>query len=349
MALDLEITQDDLYIEGDKESGYNLWIRKNKDIRSVLITESTNDPDKKIHIYSMRAKKYNPINGDEKRLLSGKFLKTGHYSLMDSTPEIHPVLGEAFHIFIPYIVIYGYPGQRNGEIYVQDGTFLNIKAYSKPFADWSGRQRDNPFRMVIRQEPLKGPKEENFMPEAVETYEKISRQNRGDLTYTTGKDDLVDKIGEILDDTKGENLDLVVALDTTKSMEDDIPFVKKNLVPLLKEHTTHFKTFRLGIVLYRDYLDDYITYKFDFTSDMDAIQRIIDKVGVFGGRDIPEAVYEALYEAERGFDWKADTRMIILVGDAPPHPVPRGKITSTMVKDKALELNIEINAIILPQ
>jgi hypothetical protein len=76
---------------------------------------------------------------------------------------------------------------------------------------------------------------------------------------------------------------------------------------------------------------------------------MIDSVSVAGGRDLPEAVYEALYGAEISYQWTAPERLIILVGDAPPHPRPRGKVTSDMVFAAAKEKGIKITTIILPQ
>jgi len=40
---------------------------------------------------------------------------------------------------------------------------------------------------------------------------------------------------------------------------------------------------------------------------------------------------------------------MILIGDAPPHPKPRGKITKEMQEDAAKEKNIKVSAILLPQ
>ena len=47
-------------------------------------------------------------------MLNGEFLDPEKklYSLIDSTPEPHDVLGSAFRIFIPYIVKYGYDWSR---------------------------------------------------------------------------------------------------------------------------------------------------------------------------------------------------------------------------------------------
>ncbi|MDX9899098.1 MAG: hypothetical protein RBT62_09265, partial [Spirochaetia bacterium] len=67
-----------------------------------------------------------------------------------------------------------------------------------------------------------------------------------------------------------------------------------------------------------------------------------------GGREKPEAVYEALYEALVGYAWAADARRIVLIGDAPAHPIARGKIEKTMVDRKSWEYGVAIDVIILP-
>ena len=40
---------------------------------------------------------------------------------------------------------------------------------------------------------------------------------------------------------------------------------------------------------------------------------------------------------------------MILIGDAPPHPRPRGKITKEMADQAAVERGLKLHAIILPQ
>jgi hypothetical protein len=70
---------------------------------------------------------------------------------------------------------------------------------------------------------------------------------------------------------------------------------------------------------------------------------------VRGGRDIPEAVYEALYDGATKFNWDSESRLIVLIGDAPPHPRARGRITREMVNDAVAERGLKVNAIILPQ
>ncbi len=118
---------------------------------------------------------------------------------------------------------------------------------------------------------------------------------------------------------------------------------------MLVEETSGFSSFRFGMVLYKDYFEEYVTKTIPFQNNLSLVQSFINNIRVYGGRDIPEAVNEALYEGIHKFAWGADSQKIILIGDAPPHPRPRGKVTAEMVFDDAESLNININTIILPQ
>ncbi|MDR2110207.1 MAG: hypothetical protein LBP32_02760, partial [Spirochaetaceae bacterium] len=126
-AQDLSINSGDLRIEQRVDGGFHLFIRKKPGISSVLLTESTRDPARRTDNYAYRCPEWNAVNGDEVRILDGVPIPRENriWSLIDSTPERHPELGEAFHIYIPYILNYGYPGTRHGEVYVVDGTYLN--------------------------------------------------------------------------------------------------------------------------------------------------------------------------------------------------------------------------------
>ncbi len=350
-ASDLIITREDIEIEQNIKGGYDLYVRKKRCINSILITESTADPKKKSPAYALRNPEFDPINGSEKRILNGKVLdplEKKLYFLVDSTPEKHAALGEVFHIFIPYIVVFGYPWSRNGELQVLDGTFLNIRAFSKPYADYTGVFRDNPFVLRVVQKPLKEVPNGKYMDEAVDAFKKIASMGEGEAVKSVGKEDMVDKIGDILDDVEGDSIDLVLALDTTESMHDDMPALKQRIIPLLKEHINRFKHFRIGILLYKDYMEKYLYKPLPFSDNLAVIKRNIDSIRVSGGRDLPEAVYEALYASIHSYDWVAKNREIILIGDAPPHPRPRGKITKEMVFRDAKKLGIRINTIILP-
>ena len=171
----LAIASQDVRIEQTLEGGYYLYVRQTAGINSILITESTEAPDHDVATYSFRNPDYHPENGDERRMLEGEFLDTsgGLYSLIDSTPIADEQFGEAFRIFIPYVVVYGYAWTRHGELQVLDGSYLSIRSFSNPYADYSGGYRDNPFVLRVSQRPSP-PEIRELMPAAVEIFTEIA-------------------------------------------------------------------------------------------------------------------------------------------------------------------------------
>lgn len=347
----LSIGAGDLRIEQRVDGGYHLFIRKKPGIASVLLTESTRDPSGKADNYAYRAPEYEATNGDEIRLLNDAPIpkERGIFSLIDSTPEADADFGQAFHIRIPYVVLYGYPWSRNGETYVVDGTYLNIRAFALPYGDYRGLFFDNPFTLRVTQKPLEGPPEGNYMKDTVDTFKEIAVAGQGETVFSTGADDVVPKIRKILAGAKGKTVDIVIALDTTASMKNDIDSVRRMLTPMLQEIISDFVSFRIGMVLYKDYMEEYVTKIEKFTTDFAVFQRSLNAIRVAGGRDLPEAVYEALYAAETGFPWEAQEKIVILIGDAPPHPRQLGTVSKAMVEQEAKRRGLKLNAIILPQ
>jgi len=343
---------------------------------SVLLVETTKDPGGVADNYAYRAEIWNPVNGDEKRMLDGAFIdpKNRIWSLIDSTPEPDAEFGKAFHVFIPWVVAYGYSWSRNGREFIADGTFINVRASANPYADYSGGFLDNPYRVSVTQKPFprpapkvvpaieppapiiavpeppapEPPDTSIYMPETMRSFESIAKSGKGSVSYSLGEADIVPTLARILDEIEGDELDLVICRDTTDSMADDIDAVKLSLPAMVKEKTVRFSSFRLGLVLYKDYFEDYVVKRMEFTKDVAAFTQAVTKIRVAGGRDIPEAVYEALYEALVGYDWSASAKLIVLIGDAPAHPLPRGKIDKSMVDRKSAELGVSIDVIILP-
>jgi len=349
-AQDLSLSSEDLLLEMRADGGFHLFIRKKPDINSVLLTESTRDPNMQADNFAYRTREWNPINGDEIRLLNGVPIprESSIFSLVSSTVVDHPVLGAAFHIYIPYIIIYGYEWTRHGEVHLTDGTYINIRAFSLPYADYRGAFRDNPFILEASQEPLPGPPAGIYLQEALVAFTEIARSGGGELIYAQGPEDVIDLIRTVLEREKGKTLDLVICIDTTGSMRPYIDPIRRSLIPMLQEMLTSFTSFRIGMVRYKDYFEEYLTRVIPFTSDFGRFQRELNAIVTRGGGDIPEAVHEALYEGATRFPWEAESRVMILIGDAPPHPRPRGRITKAMVDKEVEDRGIIVHAMILP-
>ena len=348
-AQDLTLGPDDFRLEQRNDPGFHLFIRKKPDIFSVLLTESTRDPAMRADNYAYRAGDWYPVNGDEIRLLDGVPIarESRIFSLIDSTPEPHPELGEAFHIFVPWIVYYGYENGRHGAVQMADGTYINIRTFSLPYGDYRGRFADNPFVLQAVQMVPEEVKE-TYMDEASVSFHEIAREGNGDFSYASDPREMIEMIKKTLSKEAGKSVDVVICLDTTGSMGPYIDGVRRMLIPMMRGIISEFTSWRIGMVLYRDYPPDvYLTKLMPFTRDFNYFQRYLNAAVAWGGGDIPEAVYEALLEGTDKFSWSAESRLLILIGDAPAHPEPRGAVSREMVYRKAAEKEIKINAILL--
>ena len=363
----LRISIEDIKIQTEtKDSeiiGYHLYIKKLPRIMSVLLTETTKDPNGKADNYAYRTKEYNPINGDEVRYLDGKPLVSegAKYSLVDSSVEYLEDFGAAFHFYIPSTIIYGYEWSRNGEIQIGKGTFINIRTFEKPYADYTGNFMDNPFMFDLetRKIPKKVPEvvlTDEYNPIASEKFKEVSEN----VIYSKGPESIIEDIKDILQQEKDKNnLDVVFAIDATGSMKNDIDKLKADLMPALEEIFASAPDVRIGLLFYRDYGDTF-NFKglpvktFGFTSNITTFSKNLNSIRIYGpeGGDIPEAVYEAMYAASEFYNWRTTAfKRIILIGDAEPHPTPRksGKYSKEFVQSLADAKKIKINAILLPK
>lgn len=116
-------------------------------------------------------------------------------------------------------------------------------------------------------------------------------------------------------------LDLVLVLDTTGSMGDEMAYLQAELASILTrlKRDAGNLDIRIGLVVYRDQGDAYVTRSFPLSRDVDAVQATLDRQDADGGGDTPEALDRALIEAGR-MQWRPDAaRAVLLVADAPPH------------------------------
>ncbi len=384
----LRIRAENVRLVADKNNGgYHLYVKKTANVNSILLTETTKDPDGKNDSYAYRAKEYNKINGDEIRYLDGKKLESegAKYSLVDSTVENTSFFGPAFHIYIPETIVYGYEWSRNGEVKIGKGTFINIRSFEKPYADYTGDYMDSPFmfdlkvtkRVVKKPAPMPQPApipepQPIEEPEAIEEPETVLtddynpvasekfKELSDDIIYSKGPETIIDDIKGLLEDIEDkDNLDLVFAIDATGSMKNDIDKLKSDMQPLLAELFKGCTGTRVGLLFYRDYGDtfkymDLPVRVFPFTTNFTSFSKNLNSIRIYGkeGGDIPEAVYEAMYASCEFYSWRNTAqKKIILIGDAEPHPTPRGsgKYSRDYVMKIAESRKIKIHSILLPK
>ncbi|MBI2391317.1 MAG: VWA domain-containing protein [Deltaproteobacteria bacterium] len=118
-------------------------------------------------------------------------------------------------------------------------------------------------------------------------------------------------------------LDVAFVVDCTGSMGDEIAYLQNEVQGVVKrvkaEHA--MRRVRLGLVLYRDRGDDFVTKSFGFTEDLGTYLSWIKTAHAMGGGDMPESVNAALADTVQKLDWAGDEtgRLAILLADAPPH------------------------------
>lgn len=122
-------------------------------------------------------------------------------------------------------------------------------------------------------------------------------------------------------------LDLMLVIDTTGSMGDEIRYLASELASIVDALKARHQgiDLRVGFVFYRDLGDDYVTNTLPMTRDISAAQAELRQRWAGGGGDYPEAMEQALIRAA-GQDWRPDAaKSLLLVADAPPHDENVGK------------------------
>ena len=126
--------------------------------------------------------------------------------------------------------------------------------------------------------------------------------------------------------TKSAHIEVLFVIDTTGSMTDEINYLKAEIANVIgRIEQASGAEVTLGIMVYRDVRDEYVTLVSPFTTDIAAQQEFLAKQSADGGGDTPEAVDRAMTEAV-AMQWSArSTKLIVHVADAAAHEedVPR--------------------------
>lgn len=192
-----------------------------------------------------------------------------------------------------------------------------------------------------------------YNPETEKTFNEFSTS----VNFSKGSKTIVTDIVDVLNTyPTNKKLDLVFVLDSTGSMKDVADTLRSDFADILQAWAKKYKEIRIGMVLYRDWFENYsynnIPVKFfDFKSIPSEFKKYLDAYTIEGneGGDIPDAVYEGLYAGITFFKWnKSSLHKIVLIGDAPPLRVPKKIYKKDLIVQQAEENKIQIDAIITP-
>ena len=115
------------------------------------------------------------------------------------------------------------------------------------------------------------------------------------------------------------SLQVMFIVDTTGSMCDEIAYLQKDFSSIAGDIGAEGVSY--SVCFYRDEGDDYVTKCNDFTSDVSAVQTLLNAEYAEGGGDTPEAVAQILDETLiQNTQWRDDAvKIAFLIFDAPPH------------------------------
>ena len=132
---------------------------------------------------------------------------------------------------------------------------------------------------------------------------------------------------QLQDTQQTKSLDLMLVIDTTGSMSDELEFLKSELDAVIKQVSADNANIpvRLSINVYRDIGDDYVVRSMPFEENIGNQLMFLNGQYANGGGDFEEAVELALGDALENHDWnkEATARIMLLVLDAPPHNTPQ--------------------------
>ena len=113
--------------------------------------------------------------------------------------------------------------------------------------------------------------------------------------------------------------EVVFVIDGSNSMQWVIDVAKQRIGELVATVQKMVPNSRVGMVIYKDKGEDFVTRKSDLTFKFEKLGAFVNQVESSGGGDYEEAVKDALGSATREIAWrKFAHRVIVLVPSSPP-------------------------------
>lgn len=137
----------------------------------------------------------------------------------------------------------------------------------------------------------------------------------------TGLSNSTNRFAAYVQGLRETGLDVVFVVDTTGSMDWVIDEVRSRIVDIVDAVRMLVPVSRFGIVAYRDYgSPGFVTRAQPLTYSLGKLTGFLNGLTAEGGGSLEEAVYEGLRVAVTDGGWRLGAkRVIILIGDAPPH------------------------------
>ena len=152
-------------------------------------------------------------------------------------------------------------------------------------------------------------------------YEETGKATITSENYTSCSIDLT-PIEDIYNVHHTDSLDLMLVVDTTGSMSDELSYLQAELESVITRAVADNGNIpiRLSVNFYRDDGDEYVVRDFPFTDNISQAISDLKAQTADGGGDTPEKVNAALDNAINSHDWNENsTKLLFIILDAPPH------------------------------
>ena len=132
---------------------------------------------------------------------------------------------------------------------------------------------------------------------------------------------------------------MVILIDKTSSMEDDIDKIKKSVSSII-DALSKKPDVRISVAAYGDKNSDgkYWFQEMPFSTDFEKANVFVQRIVLTDGGDYPESVFDGAAHMMDSLKWRTDSKkMILLLGDAPSLAPPLSQYTlkDIVAKSKA--------------
>lgn len=217
-------------------------------------------------------------------------------------------------------------------LYTQDRIMVKLEGSTGPMADCPVQLLDADSKKVLFEARTNTDGEAYLFSNLLGDSQASKFQVKAALGEETLTADVTDpdKVISLKAQTQLEpavNADLMLYIDTTGSMGDELEYLKKelqNVAERIVKLNRQDLTLRLSANFYKDLTDEYVVRPFAFTEDAATVAKQLSQQSANGGGDFPEAVDVALADAVDEHKWSptARARLMFLVLDAPAHQTP---------------------------
>ncbi len=221
-------------------------------------------------------------------------------------------------------------GMSNARVRIFDGTTLVLESVSGAngiFYFYPSYDAVTAKQLIVKVRPPTG------TDQALETglnLETLSSDRRLQINLSQAK-------------SNDQALDLMLVIDATGSMGDEMQYLTKEFQAITQAIATKFPNVstRFALTVYRDTGDEYVVRSFNFTDSVSTMQKQLAAQSAQGGGDYPEAMEQALNNAVQA-QWRSGntTRLVFLVADAPPHDQDLGNAIKYAKVARGLGLRI---------